>query len=105
MDVGSIRITVLVDDRGADGLCAEHGLSLWIEADGRRILFDTGQGRALFRNAPRLGAQLKDADGIVLSHGHYDHTGGVAEVLKIAAAARLVLHPGAVIPRNAVREG
>jgi hypothetical protein len=53
-----MRITVLVDNAGNPGLRTEHGLSLWIEARGRRILFDTGQGNALRHNARRLRVPL-----------------------------------------------
>ncbi|MDD5556990.1 MAG: MBL fold metallo-hydrolase [bacterium] len=101
----TVAITVLVEDVAEEGLRPEHGLSLWIEAGGLRILFDTGQGRTLPGNARRLGARIEDTDLLVLSHGHYDHTGGVAGVLEIAPGARLILHPGALIPRYSVRAG
>jgi len=56
-------------------LCGEHGLSLWIENAETCVLFDTGQGLALPHNARALNVDLDSADA-VLSHGHYDHTGG-----------------------------
>ena len=59
------------------GLLAEHGLSVLVEAAGKRILFDTGQSDVYLRNAGELGESLEGLDGIVLSHGHYDHTGGL----------------------------
>jgi Metal-dependent hydrolases of the beta-lactamase superfamily II len=72
-----MKITILVDDRaGRAGLQPEHGLALWIEADGRNILFDTGQGGVLENNARELGVELEKTESVVLSHGHYDHTGG-----------------------------
>jgi 7,8-dihydropterin-6-yl-methyl-4-(beta-D-ribofuranosyl)aminobenzene 5'-phosphate synthase len=93
-------ITVLVDNRSDDSrLYTEHGLSLWIEADGRRIIFDTGQSDILFRNAETLGIDLRKADTLVLSHGHYDHTGGVARLLEINPALQVYCHPGIFIPR------
>ncbi len=100
-----MRITILVDNAGAAGLRAEHGLSLWIEARGRRILFDTGQGNALRGNARGLRAPLERTDTIVLSHGHYDHAGGLAGVLKLAPAARLIVHPSALFPRFSLPAG
>lgn len=75
-------ITVLVENSVHQrGLLAEHGLAFWIEWDGRRILFDTGQGMALQHNARALGVDLSAAEVVALSHGHYDHTGGLLAAL------------------------
>ncbi|MBN1476412.1 MBL fold metallo-hydrolase [Candidatus Sumerlaeota bacterium] len=60
------------------GFVAEHGLSLLIESDGRRLLFDTGQGFALPINLAALGMKPQDIDAVALSHGHWDHGGGLA---------------------------
>ena len=68
-------------------LLAEHGLSILIETRGKKILFDTGKSFTALNNARTLGAALGDVDTIVLSHGHYDHTGGLKEVLNEAAKA------------------
>lgn len=96
MDNG--HITVLVENIAAGrGLIAEHGLSFWIDLEGRKILFDSGQGNALAHNARRLGIDLGAADAIVLSHGHYDHTGGLKDV----PARPLYAHPHAFIPKYA----
>jgi 7,8-dihydropterin-6-yl-methyl-4-(beta-D-ribofuranosyl)aminobenzene 5'-phosphate synthase len=86
-------------------LASEHGLAFWIESGGKRILFDTGQGPALARNAPALGVALAETDVLVLSHGHYDHTGGVAQVLRQAPHVDLYCHPGVLQTRYSVREG
>lgn len=99
------RITILVDNHVGDGLSAEHGLSLWIEAEGLHILFDTGQGMALESNARVLGVDLDKTDILTLSHGHYDHTGGIAQVLQRAQKANVYCHPGIVQPRYAIRDG
>lgn len=96
----NICITVLVENTTSDpGLLAEHGLSLWIEYGNRHILFDTGQSDILVQNAKALNIDLAQADAIVLSHGHYDHTGGLSTVLDIAPKARLYLHPAAIEPK------
>ena len=91
-----VHITILVENTAAGrGLLGEHGLAFWIEAGHRRILFDTGQGVVLKQNAQHLEIPLASADAIVLSHGHYDHTGGLAQALKVAPQAKVFAHPGA----------
>ena len=95
-------MTVLVEDTAARrGLLAEHGLAFWIELGGKRILFDTGQGMALGANARTLGIRPGMADAIVLSHGHYDHTGGLADVLRTAPGTPVYAHPAACKPKYA----
>jgi 7,8-dihydropterin-6-yl-methyl-4-(beta-D-ribofuranosyl)aminobenzene 5'-phosphate synthase len=101
----NLKITVLVDDLAGEGLSAEHGLSLWIDAGTGQILFDTGQGSALAENARKLGIGLHQAGTLILSHGHYDHTGGIPQVLKHARKTNLYCHPGVVQPRYSIRDG
>ena len=76
----SATIHCIVDTIAEAGYMPEFGLSLFIEANGRRILFDTGAGGALVPNAARMGIELNSATDLVLSHGHYDHTGGLAKL-------------------------
>jgi len=73
----ALRITTLIEDSpGEDtSLEYEHGLSFFIEYDGHTLLFDTGQTGAFVRNAEVLGVNLMTLEKVVLSHGHYDHTG------------------------------
>ncbi|HNX35228.1 MAG TPA: MBL fold metallo-hydrolase [Kiritimatiellia bacterium] len=104
MHANGIAVTLLSDNRAAYGLEAEHGLSLWIETAGHKILFDTGRGEAMLRNAEALGIDLGLADCVVLSHGHYDHTGNVSAVLGRAGHARLFLHPHAVQSRFSIHD-
>ena len=61
---------------------AEHGLSLYIEANGKKILFDTGASEAFEDNAVRFGIDLKEIDFCVLSHGHYDHANGLIKFME-----------------------
>lgn len=95
--MSNIRITTLVDNNAdADKkLAVEHGLAFWLETPAGCVLFDTGQGAALLQNAAALGVDLGRADAIVLSHGHYDHTGGLDDALAAAPQARVFVHPAA----------
>ncbi len=91
----STRITVLVENTaGQRDLIGEHGLAVWVERNGRRILFDTGQGPALVHNAAALNVDLSAAEIVALSHGHYDHTGGLAHALPQFARATVYAHAG-----------
>ena len=101
----SISITILVDNNATGNLIAEHGLSVWIEASGQRILFDTGQGPALSNNADKLNVSIHRTDILVLSHGHYDHTGGVPLVIESAPSVHVYCHPGAKSFRYTIRDG
>ncbi len=93
-----------MDNRRADdSLRKEHGLSLWVEVGEARVLIDTGETRAFLDNATELGIDLARADAVALSHGHYDHTGGLPAALEAAPGARLYLHPAALQPRFARR--
>ena len=102
----TLRITVVVENTARKpGLLGEHGLSFWIDTGTHHVLFDTGQGQTLGPNANCLHLDLASADAVVLSHGHYDHTGGLRHVLGVATRAKLYLHPQALIRRYSGRAG
>jgi len=95
-----IVITTLVENTvNIGGLCGEHGLAFLVRAGGRKLLFDTGQSGMLVPNATKMGLSLEDLEVVVLSHGHYDHTGGLEAVLATTPQARVFLHPKAVDPK------
>ncbi len=88
-----MRITVLAENTTrTPALEAEHGLSLYVETAGHRILFDMGQSDLFARNAAALGVDLQAVDIAVLSHGHYDHGGGLAHFLEINKTAPVNVH-------------
>ena len=79
------QVTTLMENHTAlDCLASEHGLSLLIEGNGRRVLYDTGASPRFLKNAKTLQAALTPLDALVLSHGHYDHTGGMSALLGTA---------------------
>ena len=79
-----MRIISLVENTSVNhDIGAEHGLSLYIESKNHKILFDMGQTDLFLKNAKKLGVDLSQVDMAILSHGHYDHGGGLEEFLKI----------------------
>jgi 7,8-dihydropterin-6-yl-methyl-4-(beta-D-ribofuranosyl)aminobenzene 5'-phosphate synthase len=88
------RLVVLMDNcTPSDRLLREHGFSVWVEVDGTKILFDTGMSGAFAQNADYLNIPLDQTESIVLSHGHYDHSGGLSCAFERAPSAVLYAHP------------
>lgn len=81
----TVRATVLCENTvfGIDGALAEHGWSAWLETPAGAFLFDTGSGRTLLNNALLFSVPLHEAQGVLLSHHHNDHTGGLLEAVQI----------------------
>ncbi|MFC1937068.1 MBL fold metallo-hydrolase [Chloroflexota bacterium] len=90
-----LHLTTLSENTaGAGHLLGEWGLSILVETDETNILFDAGQGASASHNADILGVDLSKVDRIVLSHGHYDHSGGLRHVLrKIKKEVEIIAHP------------
>lgn len=101
----NVEITILSDNRSIDPFENEHGFSIVVKTDDKKILFDTGQFDALFNNAQKLGIEISNIDTVVLSHGHYDHSGSVAKVLKKAPESEIFLHSSCFLPRYSIRDG
>jgi 7,8-dihydropterin-6-yl-methyl-4-(beta-D-ribofuranosyl)aminobenzene 5'-phosphate synthase len=89
-----IKITTLAENSATGGSLGEWGLSMYIEADGMKILFDTGAGAAAVYNAQLAGIDLGAVDKLVISHGHHDHTGGLRDVLRrMGKPVEVIAHP------------
>ena len=92
----SMRIVTLIENTTCrDDLQAEHGLSLYIEACGKKLLFDAGESGAFADNAQKLGIDLSQVDVTILSHGHSDHSGGFIRFLQINSGAPIWARPEA----------
>jgi len=99
----SACITTLVENTvHRAGLRAEHGLSYHIQFGSHRVLFDTGQSDLLLDNACLLGLDLRQLNAIALSHGHYDHCGGLKAAWSLSPKCALYLHPAATAPKFSV---
>lgn len=98
-----MRITILCENLigGLVGL-GEHGFSVFIETEQGNYLFDTGGGRTIIPNALSLGKDLRSIKKIFLSHGHYDHTGGLPEVLRLKGKVDVHAHPHVFLDRLAI---
>lgn len=108
----SMKLTIVVDNTTLTDryLLGEPGFSLLLHDGGRRVLFDCGYSDVLCKNADRLGIDLGALDVVVLSHGHLDHTWGLAHLLalytaracegRFVARPLLVAHPEALLPKR-----
>lgn len=99
-----MRLTVLAENTAnRRGMLAEHGLSVLVETKGKRILFDTGQSDVFWRNACALGISLKNLDAVVLSHGHYDHCGGLKRLCQEGPLPPVFVGKGALEKKRCVQ--
>jgi 7,8-dihydropterin-6-yl-methyl-4-(beta-D-ribofuranosyl)aminobenzene 5'-phosphate synthase len=91
-----VKITVLAENTACrEDVAAQHGLSLLVETRDQKILFDMGQDDTFLRNARALNIDLSQVDLAVLSHGHYDHGGGLETFLKVNDKAPVYIHEDA----------
>ena len=105
-DILRTTVTILCENTAVTSgkLLGEHGLSFLVERGRDRLLFDTGQGQTLARNAATLGKDLSTVQRVLLSHGHYDHSGGLGGVLTERGLNTVYGLPGLFRDRYALHE-
>lgn len=92
----NMKIVCLIENTPGSRDCLhEHGLSFYIETLKHKILVDTGASEAFLYNAERLGIDLTAVDTVILSHGHYDHSGGILPFIKINPNAKIYMQKSA----------
>jgi len=102
----SYRITILCDNSVGplSGTLGEHGFAVLVESAGGALLFDTGQGDTLLHNALRMNRDLHRVEKVALSHGHYDHTGGLYPLLRNCGGKEIFAHPDIFSRRYRVKD-
>lgn len=91
-----MKFRVLVENKtNSSTAMAEHGLCIYIESHGRKILFDSGASDLFLKNAVTMGVDIKEVDTAVVSHGHYDHTGGFPAFCRVNHKAPVYIHKNA----------
>ena len=88
-------INLMEDTDGGNGCLYEHGFSFYIETNNHKLLLDTGASKATLENAKKLGVDLTQVDTVILSHGHYDHSGGIMAFAKVNPKAKIYLQRSA----------
>lgn len=101
-----MEITILIDNLKNDRVYrSEHGLSILVEFNDTTILFDTGKTDAFIQNAKVLGKDLTKVDYVILSHSHYDHTGGLESFLELNKTAQVILKKEVLNERWSISHG
>ena len=92
-----VKVTILAENRVTDAnLLAEQGQSILVETDQGTILFDVGQTDAFIHNARQMKVDLSKVNKVILSHGHYDHTGGLPALCNAVKTIDVVCHPALI---------
>jgi len=97
-----MKLSILTNDKAKPGYFAEHGLSVYVDLPYAKILFDTGFTQVFLKNAEKLGINLNNTDYLILSHGHYDHTGGLLYLTPVTNLTNLIIHKDAFVPKYAM---
>ena len=92
-----MRILVLMEDScsAVPGVTPEHGLSIYMETEKHRLLMDTGASPLTWENAAHLGVDLSSVDTVIISHGHYDHAGGLLSFSRENPGAQIYMQKSA----------
>jgi len=92
-----MKVTVLLDNRTkSDTFSVEHGLSVYVEVNGKKCLLDLGLSDAFINNAQKMGIDIAEIDYVFLSHGHVDHVGGLPYFLQLNSKAQIIMHEKAL---------
>ena len=92
-----MKIINLIEDTKGAGVCVPaHGLSFYIETDAHKLLVDLGPSEETLNNAEKLGIDIAGVDTVVLSHGHYDHSGGIMPFVRRNNTAKIYMQRTAV---------
>lgn len=100
-----MKILSLVENTTKCDLEVKHGLSLYIETNTHKILFDVGPDETLFRNAKKRNINLADIDMVIISHGHHDHGGALKEFLNVNTKAKIYVQAKAFEPHYSMASG
>ena len=101
-----MKIIVLTENTTANKeLKKQHGLSLYIETTKHKLLVDTGDKNVFLKNAKKLGVDISAVDTVIITHGHYDHAGGLKHFLKANNTAKVFIQRSAFMPHYMKRFG
>ncbi len=93
------RLSILCNDKSKERYFSEHGFSVLIEKDSYKLIFDTGITNVFLKNLEKLGKNINEINDIVISHGHYDHLGGVRELGQFDKTFKIWVKQGIFIPK------
>ena len=88
-------INLVENELGSSGCEAAHGLSFYVETENHKLLFDSSPSEVVIRNAQKLGINLTAVDTVILSHGHYDHSGGILPFVELNSKAKIYMQHNA----------
>lgn len=102
MFIQNLMEDTLCSEKPGQQMICEHGLSFYVETTGHRLLFDVGATGAFLENARQAGIKIGDVDTVIISHGHYDHGGGLKDFLQVNDKAAVYLREGAFDPHISI---